>query len=45
MAQERLARGDGAPALAVNMPLGLLYMGDLWQSDSEIGPHLLEKVA
>jgi alkylation response protein AidB-like acyl-CoA dehydrogenase len=46
MAQERLARGDGATALAVNMHLGLLWvMGDLWRSDGETGQHLLEQVA
>ena len=46
MAQERLARGDGATALAVNMHLGLLWvLGDLWRSDGETGHDLLAKVA
>ena len=46
MAQERLARGDGATALAVNMHLGFLWiLGDLWRSSGESGHDFLEKVA
>ena len=46
LAQERLAQGDGATALAVNMHLGLLWvMGDLWRADGETGHDLLAKVA
>ena len=38
LAQERLARGDGPTALAVNMHLGLLWvMGDLWRSSGKHG--------
>jgi alkylation response protein AidB-like acyl-CoA dehydrogenase len=46
LAQERLARGDGATALAVNMHLGLLWiLGDLWRASGEPRHPLLEKIA
>src|SRR5919108_6447710 len=46
MAQERLARGDGATALAVNMHLGFLWiLGDLWRLGGASGHPLLEQIA
>jgi alkylation response protein AidB-like acyl-CoA dehydrogenase len=46
LAQQRLARGDGATALAVNMHLGLPWvMGEHWRASGASGHPLLEKIA
>jgi len=46
ISQERLARGDGATALAVNMHLGLpWFMADLWRTGDETVRPLLEDLA
>ena len=46
IAQERLARGDGATALAANMCLGMpWYMADRWRIGDESVRPLLEDVA
>lgn len=46
LAQERLARGDGATALAVNMHLGLPWiMADNWRGGDESARPLLEQIA
>ena len=46
LAQERLARGDGPTALAVNMHLGFLWvLGERWRASGASGHPLLEQVA
>ena len=46
LAQERLARGDGATALAVNMHLGIPWvLGEQWRASGAPGHPLLEKIA
>ena len=46
IAQERLARGDGASALAANMHLGIIWiMSDRWRTGDESVRQLLEDVA
>ena len=46
MAQERLARGDGVTALAVNMHLGIPYnMAEQWRGGDESVRPILEEIA
>src|SRR5215475_2574742 len=46
LAQERLARGDGPMAVAINMHLwGVAWVADLWRSGIESARSVLESIA